>query len=118
MAPTFVTLASSQPITRYNEHMGSGRIVFRRLLNFGDFRASVDFVDYTIIPPGSTIGRHEHVGNEEIYFIASGTPVVRINGEEARLEKGSVAVVRSGEWHELVNDTDEEVEILVVQVRW
>jgi quercetin dioxygenase-like cupin family protein len=116
MPRAFVTLSSVEPITRYNEHLGSGSILFRQLLSSGDFQSPVNFVDYTIIPPGSTIGRHEHVGNEEMYFIASGTPLVRVNGEAMRLEKGNVTVVRSGEWHELVNDTDRDVEILVIEV--
>jgi len=41
---------------------------------------------------------------------------MRVNGQESRLEKGGFAVVRSGEWHDLVNDTSHNVEILVIQV--
>src|SRR5207302_10575143 len=43
-----------------------------RLLTASDFTAPIDFVDFTVIPPGSTIGAHQHEGNEEIYFIAAG----------------------------------------------
>ena len=117
MPQAFVLLSSVDPITRYNEHQGVGWILFRRLLSSSDFQSPIDFVDYTVIPPGSIIGKHEHADNNEMYFIASGRPLVRINGESERLERGSVAVVRSGEWHELVNDTDQDVEILVIQVR-
>ncbi len=98
-----------------NNHGGLGSILFERVLHNSDLASAIDFVDHTVIPPGSTIGRHTHQGNEEIYFIASGRPLIRVNGEEARLEAGSLSVVRDGEWHELVNDTDVDVEILVVQ---
>jgi mannose-6-phosphate isomerase-like protein (cupin superfamily) len=50
------------------------------------------------------------------YFIVSGTPLVIINGDEKRLESGSIAVVRSEQTHSLVNDTDSDVVILVIQV--
>jgi mannose-6-phosphate isomerase-like protein (cupin superfamily) len=91
-------------------------IEFRRLLTRSDFATPVDFVDFTVIPPGSTIGLHDHHGNEEIYFIVSGQPRVAVNGEEIRLERGSIAVVHSGQAHQLVNDTDENVEMFVIQV--
>jgi mannose-6-phosphate isomerase-like protein (cupin superfamily) len=99
-----------------NDHGGHGPILFQRVLESSDFRSKIDFVDCTVIPPGSTIGRHEHHGNEEIYFIVSGTPLMRVSGQEARLQKGTLSIVRHGEWHELINDTNHDVEILVVQV--
>ena len=87
------------------------------LVTKADFASSVDFVDLTTIPPNSTIGLHEHHGNEEIYFIAAGRPRVTVDGEERRLERGSIAVVHSGQTHRLINDTGENVEIFVIQVR-
>ena len=96
------------PISRFAEHGGAGPIFFRRLLDSSGFQAPVDFVDYTI---------HQHVGNEEIYFIVAGQPVVTVEADSRRLGAGSVSVVRNGESHELVNDTSDEVVILVVQVR-
>jgi mannose-6-phosphate isomerase-like protein (cupin superfamily) len=113
----FTSVSAVSPIERSNDHGGTGVISFRRLLDQSDFRSPVDFVDYTIIPAGSTIGKHQHNHSDEIYFIAAGSPIVRVNGREARLEPGSLAIVHDGEWHELVNDTAQGVEILVIQLR-
>ena len=99
------------------DHGGTGPIEFRRLLTRSDFETPIDFVDYTIIPPGSSIGVHEHEGNDEIYFIVSGKPRIDVDGCERRIEGGGIAVVRSGQKHSLVNDTDENVAIFVIQVR-
>ncbi|HEY7211967.1 MAG TPA: cupin domain-containing protein [Bryobacteraceae bacterium] len=112
----FASVSETPSCERCNEHNGSGPIQFRRILDSAEFESPIDFVDYTRILPGSTIGRHEHHQNEEIYFIAAGTPLMRVSGEEARLQPGSFSVVRSGEWHELINDTESAVEILVIQV--
>ena len=102
---------------RSEEHGGVGDIQFRRLLIDEDFSAPVDFVDFTIIPPGSTIGLHQHSGNEEIYLVVSGSPLLLVDGQERRMVKGALSVVHSGQSHGLKNDTDKDVEIFVIQVR-
>jgi glyoxylate utilization-related uncharacterized protein len=98
-------------------HGGLGPIHFRRLLTGLDFLAPVDFVDFTVIPPGSTIGRHEHHGSDEVYFVASGAPLIKVGNEQRRVERGGISVVHSGQSHQLVNDTPHDVEIFVIQVR-
>jgi mannose-6-phosphate isomerase-like protein (cupin superfamily) len=112
----FASVNDVEPCERWNDHGGQGPIAFRRIFQESDFESAIDFIDYTVIPPGSAIGRHEHHGNEEVYFVASGSPLMRVNGQARRLYGGSFSVVRSGEWHELVNDTCANVEILVFQV--
>lgn len=112
----FVSIGEVPPVHRSEEHGGRGPIVFRRLLAGDDFATKIDFVDITTIPPGSTIGRHQHVDNEELYYIIAGTPLMRVDDEECRVGPGSVAVVRSGGTHELVNDTADPVQIFVFQV--
>ncbi|HEY7993592.1 MAG TPA: cupin domain-containing protein [Candidatus Eremiobacteraceae bacterium] len=112
----FSSLEEVPPVQREREHDGIGPIVFRRMLAAESFETNIDFVDLTTIPPGSTIGRHSHDGTEELYFIASGEPLMRVDGIERRLRRGGVAVVHPGGWHELVNDTPDPVEIFVVQV--
>jgi mannose-6-phosphate isomerase-like protein (cupin superfamily) len=113
----FHSLRASEPQSRSAEHGGVGPIEFRRVLDKADFNAPVDFVDYTVIPPGSTIGLHRHEANEELYFIVAGSPLMRVNGEEARLQPGGFAIVHDGGSHELINDSLGNVEILVIQVK-
>jgi mannose-6-phosphate isomerase-like protein (cupin superfamily) len=113
----FVSPEEVAAIHRSAEHGGVGPIVFRRLMASEQFESKIDFLDLTVIPPNSTIGRHDHTGNEELYFIVSGTPLMRVDGIERRLRRADVTLVRSGGWHELVNDTRDDVEIFVVQVR-
>jgi mannose-6-phosphate isomerase-like protein (cupin superfamily) len=49
--------------------------------------------------------------------VASGAPLIKVGNEERRVERGGVAVVHSGQSHQLVNDTPHDVEIFVIQVR-
>jgi len=113
----FTSIRAIEPVTRSNEHGGIGSIAFRRLLDHTQFASNVDFVDATIVPPGSTIGRHEHHDSEELYYIVAGRPLMRIDDDERRMAPGDVAVVHPNGWHELINDTNSDVQIFVVQVR-
>lgn len=117
MATTSSSVLGTPPIMRSGEHGGSGDIFFRRLLEQSSFSAPIDFVDYTVVPPGSVIGRHQHVGNEEMYFVVSGEPHIQVEEETRRFAPGGLSVVRDGQFHSLTNDTDQDVVILVVQVR-
>jgi len=114
---TFVDLGLRTAIRREGEHGGAGPISFRRLLDDSQFASGLDFVDFTVIPPGSMIGKHFHEDTEELYFVVDGTPLINVNGCENRAAPGTVAVVRSGQWHSLHNDTLADVTILVVQAR-
>jgi oxalate decarboxylase/phosphoglucose isomerase-like protein (cupin superfamily) len=114
--PNFADIDETAPIHRSGEHAGVGPILFRRIFSGSDFDAPIDFVDFTIIPAGSSIGSHRHHGNEELYFIVSGNPLITAQGETRRCNAGTLSIVRDGGWHELINDTDSEVRILVVQV--
>ena len=113
----FRLLSEVEPLERQNEHGGERQIYLRRLCSAQDYRTPIDFVDFTVIPPKSTIGWHSHHGNEETYFIAFGSPLVKVEEEQRRLSRGDIAVVREGQSHQLINDTQEDVEILVFQVR-
>src|ERR1700730_264427 len=102
---------------RLAEPGGAGPFFFRRLMDASQFASAFDFVDFTVVPAGSSIGKHFHQRNEELYFVISGAPLINVNGCERRVGPGSLAVVRSGEWHSLTNDTLESVTILVVQAQ-
>ena|SRR3974377_2398568 len=111
---SFADASENPAVLRHGEHGGEGHIWFRRLLSSQDFQSNIDFIDVTIIPPGSTIGQHSHLANEEVYFVSSGSPLINVDGDRRRLKEGGVAVVRSGQWHELVNDTQQDVKIFVI----
>jgi len=113
----FIDLALRTAVRRDAEHGGAGPISFRRLMDESQFASGLDFVDYTVIPAGSSIGKHFHVDTEEFYFVVDGTALININGREHRSGPGTLAVVRSGQWHSLTNHTHTDVTILVVQAR-
>ena len=56
-------------------HGGKGKIDFVRPFVTSDFETNLSFIDFAVIPPGNSIGRHRHGDNEEIYFIVEGAGI-------------------------------------------
>lgn len=116
-ASRFLARALSMPAVHICEdHGGAGAILFRRLFNSDDWDGPIDFVDYTVVPPGSSIGIHGHEGNDEVYLIVSGRGNATMDGERHAVGPGDVLVTPSGHSHGLENDGDASLVMFVVQV--
>ena len=113
--PAFCGPSEISATTIVADHNGRGPIAVRRLMARSPSSA-IDFVDYTVIPPGSSIGRHQHVDSEELYLIVDGRPIVLVEAVARRLRPGDVAIVRANQCHELMNDTSDPVTLFIVQV--
>lgn len=60
-------------------------------------------------------GRHIHRVVEETFYLLSGSLKVIINGEEHRLEPGQALVVEPNDYHDLINDTSEDIVALFMK---
>ncbi|MCA8976306.1 MAG: cupin domain-containing protein [Planctomycetes bacterium] len=97
-------------------HDGRGLIGFHRLFERHDFAAPCNFVDYAVLPPGASIGRHRHGDDEEIYLVLAGSGAMHRDGETFRVGPGSVIVnARHGE-HGLENDGDDDLRLFVIEI--
>jgi mannose-6-phosphate isomerase-like protein (cupin superfamily) len=53
--------------------------------------------------PGQVASAHAHRDMYEVFFVESGTGLMRVDGVEHRLEPGICVAVDPGEIHEIVN---------------
>ena len=53
--------------------------------------------------PNQVAAAHSHQDMWEVFFVESGEGLIRINGHEYQLLKGSCIAVEPGEVHEIVN---------------
>jgi mannose-6-phosphate isomerase-like protein (cupin superfamily) len=97
-------------------HDGLGRIGFRRVLGAEAFEGPWNFVDYAVLPPGASIGRHTHGDDEELYLILDGQGTMHLDGREFPVRAGHVVLNRRGGTHGLVNDSDAPLRLFVVEV--
>lgn len=97
-------------------HSGVGKLDAVRLFEKGSFNSAIHFIDYVIMPPGATIGLHQHADNEEIYFILKGKGTMLLDDQSYQVSPGDVIVNRVGGTHGLNNDSQEDIEIFIFEV--
>jgi mannose-6-phosphate isomerase-like protein (cupin superfamily) len=105
-----------RPLDAVVAHGGEGRILFRRLLAAADFESPCNFVDYAVVPPGASIGRHRHGENEELYLVLEGEGTLLLDGQQIPVRAGHVVLNRRGGEHGLVNTSDRPLRLFVVEI--
>ena len=70
-----------------------------------------------VLPPGSTIGWHQHIHETEPYYILSGEGTFIDNDQSKTLvHAGDICATGYGKFHGLENKTDEPVELIALIV--
>ncbi len=59
--------------------------------------------------PGSSIGKHQHIGNEEIFYILSGTAEYIDDDETYQIGPGDVTICQDQHFHGMTNNSQENV---------
>jgi mannose-6-phosphate isomerase-like protein (cupin superfamily) len=102
--------------TQENSHDGKGVVNLYEIWCNSDFKSKVDFIDRVVVPPGSTIGFHKHGENEEMYVVLEGQGLMKIENDEVTVGKGDMILNPAGGRHGLINNSRENIDILVVQI--
>lgn len=106
---------SCEKETSENSHDGVGTIEIQKVFRRDDFQGAWDFALRVVMPPNSSMGLHEHGQDEEMYIILSGEGLMTIEDKQHRVEKGDMILNRPGGTHGLLNDSDQAIELLIVQ---
>ncbi len=99
-----------------NAHQGKGAILFRRLWAKESFLTHWEFIDHCVLPPGTSIGYHQHNGIEEVYYLMSGSGRMTVNDVTTDVKAGDAIPCTLHDSHGLYNNSDKDVEILVIAV--
>ncbi len=97
-------------------HDGKGSIMFRRIWSNDSFKTNWYFVDHCVLPPDTSIGYHQHNTIEEVYYVISGEGLYTVNDHTVRAKPGDALPCRLQDSHGLYNDTNGDLEIMVVSV--
>ena len=81
-----------------------------------NFESNIDFCDRVVVPPGSSVGYHQHGGNEEMYIVLEGEGLMTIEGEEVIVVEGDMILNPAGGRHGLSNNSVNNIDLLVIQV--
>ncbi len=99
-----------------NCHDGIGVLRHIGLFSGEEFASPIRFMNYTILPPGTTIGNHEHGNDEEIYVVLEGKGEMIFDGKSFPVKAGAVTVNRPFGTHGIVNTGDVDMRLLVFEV--
>ena len=99
-----------------NSHGGTGPVELFEIWGKSDFKSNIDFLDRVIVPPGTNIGFHQHGNNEEMYIVLKGHGTMKIEDEEFPVKEGDMILNPAHGRHGLSNDSNGNIDILVLQV--
>jgi mannose-6-phosphate isomerase-like protein (cupin superfamily) len=98
-------------------HDGEGQLSFARLATKAALSGACNFIDFTCMPPGSSIGLHTHrMDEEEFYLILEGEGTMHRDGVTFLVRPGDLVRNRPGGTHSLVNTGSTYVRLLVFEV--
>jgi mannose-6-phosphate isomerase-like protein (cupin superfamily) len=97
-------------------HGGEAFIHVFRAFARTDAPVAVDFIDFVIVPPGATIGRHRHGDNHEWYVILGGECEMQFAGERVIVKPWDTLVNPPHGEHALYNNGTQEVTLIVFQL--
>ncbi|MGB3534616.1 MAG: cupin domain-containing protein [Microcoleaceae cyanobacterium] len=80
----------------------------KAMLKLGDLPHLTNF-SQARFAPGQVAFAHSHTDMCEVFFIESGSGIIRINGTEYRLEPGVCIAVEPNEEHEVINSGKNEL---------
>lgn len=96
-------------------HEGIGRIQVYRAFDRKQQIEQVDHIDFVVIPPGATIGRHRHGNNTEWYIIMAGQGEMIFQGEHIQVAPWDVLVNPPYGEHALINNSSRDIHLVVFQ---
>jgi len=98
-----------------NIHDGVGVVNVTTIMD--KFETGMQFLHYTVLTPGSTIGAHKHGNDEEFYIVLEGTGEMELDGVKYPVRPGDVIKNKPHGTHGLVNTSDMDLKILVFEVK-
>ncbi len=97
-------------------HGGKGTVAYRRALPPEVFLTNWSYIDHLLLPQGSSIGRHMHIGVEEIYYVMQGSGTARVGAESAPIAKGDAVPVLLNDVHSFENSGAADLEFMIVGI--
>ncbi len=96
-----------------NAHEGKGTLYIRRLWEEDSFQTNWLRITHCVLPPGTSIGYHQHNVIEEIYYVISGNGAITVNDYTWSVCPGDATPCTLHDSHGLYNNTDNDLEILI-----
>lgn len=109
------TTHSQREVVRVDDQPGATGAFFRERLAEGEVIAPhVKTFAKITVPAGTAMGYHQHVNDQEIYYILTGTGEYNDNGTILPLEAGDVFYCPAGDSHSISNTGEEDLTFIAL----
>lgn len=104
--------------TRENMRGGTGKITIRHHFRPEEITARTRLCAELLLPPGASIGPHDHVDEDEVYIIQKGKAKMTDGGSEIIAEAGDAILTGKGSAHSIKNVGDEDLIVTAVIMKY
>jgi len=103
---------------RENMRGGTGKVTIRHYLKPDEIKARTRLCAELILPSGTSIGPHAHVGEDEIYIIQKGQGLMIDDGKEFSVTAGDAILTGQGASHSIKNTGEEDLVVTAVIIKY
>ncbi|MFH1209071.1 MAG: cupin domain-containing protein [Candidatus Omnitrophota bacterium] len=110
---------SSQTIEkRKNMRGGAGEVTVRHYLKPEEIKARTRLCAELVLPPGASIGLHDHTDEDEIYLIQKGQGLMTDDGKEFPIAPGDAILTGQGASHSIKNTGADDLVVTAVVIKY
>ena len=100
---------------RHEMRGGNGDVYIYNVLGKDELNGHGRLYAKIVLPPGASIGVHEHVGETEPFYVIEGEGLfVGPDGAETPVKAGDCCLIEPGESHGMINNTDKEMAFMAL----
>lgn len=103
-----------QSEARDNMRGGGGSVGLLHLVPSEHLPAKARLISLITLETGCGIGRHEHTGESEVFYVLSGEGVLDDNGTARTVRAGDCCICKSGECHAISNERSEPLKLMAI----
>lgn len=97
-----------------NAQNGKGSVYFHDWLLAEEACGHGRVFSKLVIPPGASIGRHQHLGEFEAFYVLEGKATVTDGEEEVVLKSGDMNLCKEGDFHGVENCGEDNLILLAL----
>ena len=93
---------------------GAGTVTLQHFFKQDEITAKSRLCARLTLPPGASIGSHQHVGEDEVYIVTKGSGLLDDGTVKTQVSTGDAILTGKGESHSIANNGITDLEIIAV----
>jgi len=97
---------------------GTGGITIRHYFKPEEIKARTRLCSEMTLPPGASVGLHDHLEEDEIYIIQKGRGIMTDSGKEFEVAAGDAILTGQGASHSIKNAGTEDLVVTAIIIQY